>query len=406
MNDADRWAKRALTHVHALSQEIGPRGATSDGERRAAAYVRDELQQLGLRDARLEPLRGAVSAWLPFATAFSVATWGMLVGLLFGRVGGIIAALLYLVAAWLLYRELEPSASGRSTRRWLWQGDGQNVLGVAPPAGRVERRVVLLAYLDSARAPFFWRTRERRRLAGRVALLLFLSLPLSALTFLLAALTEAILLYLFALILLFPQAATLVASLYAEHSPFSPGANHNASGVGTLLALAERLAATPLARTEVWILATGCRETGGDGVCAFLEAHGPTLVGATFVALEGVGVGERVVYLTGEGVLRRVPYPSQALALAARAAERCRRDGLEISAERHRGGLTEMGLIVRRGFRGLTVNVWPADRAGVTGRRAVDDTWASIEKGALARAHTFTWRLLQEIDADSESSPS
>jgi hypothetical protein len=281
------------------------------------------------------------------------------------------------------------------------------VLGIVPSAGPAEGRAVLMGYLDSARTPFFWRKRERRRRAGRMVLPLLLSLPLSAAAFLLGATTTNVLFYLFALLLIFPQAAAIIASLFAEHSPFSPGANNNASGVGTLLALAERLKETPLARTEVWILATGCRETGGDGVRAFLETHGETLTEATFIALEGVGVGERVLYLTGEGILRGTPYSKKALALAAQAAARCRQEGgdpgrLEISAERHRGGPTEMGLIVRRGLEGVTINVWPDDWPGVAGRRRLDDTSDTIKEAALARVHTFAWTLLQEIDAGSE----
>jgi hypothetical protein len=423
MNQAERWAKRARKHVRALSQGIGPRGATSDGERRAAEYVRDELGRLGLRDVRLESFRGAVSTWMPWSIAFSIAAWGVFIGLLFDLVGGLVASALYLVAAWIVYRELYPPAglasaspparrsaaegigrtplvSGLSVRRWLWRGDSQNVVGVVPPAGAVERRLVLMGYLDSARAPFFWRARARRRLAGCMVLPLFLSLLLNAVALLLGAVTGSDSFYFVAFLLVFPQVVALLASLRAGRSSFSPGANNNASGVGTLLALAERLKEAPLARTEVWLLATGCRETGGDGIRAFLEAHGETLAEATFVALEGVGVGERAVYLAGEGALRGTSYPSQALALAARAAERCREEGLGIGAERHRGGPTEMGLIVRRGFEGLAINVWPGDWAGVASRRRMDDTFDTIEEEALAQVHIFAWALLQEIDTE------
>lgn len=397
MNDTDRWTKRALEHVRVLSKGIGPRGATDEAERRAAEYAHDELQRLGCSEVRLESFRGAVSTWMPWSIAFSLAIWGMLAGLLFGLPGGIIAAALYLLAAWIVYGELYPG--GRSVRRWLWQADSQNVLAVIPPGAEVERRLVLMGYLDSARAPAFWHTRQRRRLAGCMVLPLLFSLPLNAALFIAGVITANATFYFLAFALSFPHIAALLVSLRAERSSFSPGANNNAAGMGTVLALAERLQGTPLARTEVWLLATGCRETGGEGVQAFLKTHGETLKEAIFVALEGVGVGERVVYLTGEGLLQSTHYSSEALALAARAAERCRQEEFQISAEHHRGGPTEMGLIARRGFKGLTANVWPDDRAGVAGRRRIDDTFDTIERQALARAHTFAWALLQEVDA-------
>jgi len=388
--------------VRVLAREIGARGATGDGERRAAEYVREQLHRLGLSGVRLQPFQGATSGWMPWSIAFSLAAWGMLVGLLFDLAGAIIAAALYLSAAWIVYLELYPPSGpsgGYPVRRWLWRADSQNVLGVIPPSGTVERRVVLLGYLDSARCPFLWRNQRRRRLVHRAAPLILVSLPISALAFLLGALTGDVLFYFVAFLLLLPQIAALLASIRFKRSPVSPGANNNASGVGTLLGLAERLKEIPLTRTEVWLLATGCRETGKDGLYAFLEAHGTELTGTTLVALEGVGVGERVVYLTGEGALRDTAYSPEALAYAARAAERCQEASLPVSHGRHPGGPTETGILTRSGLNGIAINVWMDDSPGVASRRQIDDTFETIQTQALAQAHTFAWALLQEIDA-------
>jgi hypothetical protein len=211
-------------------------------------------------------------------------------------------------------------------------------------------------------------------------------------------LTGDVLFYLVAFPLLLPQIATLLASIRFERSPFSPGANNNASGVATLLALAERLKETPLAGTEVWLLATGCRETGKDGLYAFLEYHGTELARTTLIALESVGVGERVVCLTGEGALRTTAYSPTALAFAARAAERCQEASLPVSHRRHRGGPTETGIIARSGLTGIAINVWADDSPGVVNRRQTEDTFETIDTRALAKAHAFAWALLQEID--------
>jgi hypothetical protein len=405
MSEADRWAKRALAHARVLSRGIGPRGATSDGERRAAGYVRNELKQLGLRNTRIESFHGAVSTWMPWAIAFSLALWGMLAGLFFHWPGAIAGVALHLLALWIIYRELYPpgpASGGYPIRRWLWQRESQNVVGVVSPGRPVERQVVLMGYLDSARAPFFWRTPGRRRLAGLLIRPVLSILVVNTALLLLGVITANAAFYLLAMFLTFFPTMALLVSLHAERAPFTPGANHNAAGVGTLLALAERLKEAPLARTEVWLLATGCRETGGDGVRAFLKAHGETLASATFVALEGVGVGEQVVYLRGEGLLRNMPYPPKTLALAARAAAHCHETGLEVRAARHRGGPTEMGILAREGLEGVTVSVWPdpGQGPGLAGRRRVDDTFETLEKRALAQVHTFAWALLQEIDTD------
>jgi hypothetical protein len=398
MNDSDHWAKRALKHARVLSQNIGARGATSKAEGRAAAYVHHQLEQLGIKDAKLERFEGATSGWMPWALIFSLSSWGMLIGLVFGLVGGLIAAAFYAAATWIAYQKLYPTLNNRPARRWLWHRESQNVYGSIPPAGSAEREIVIMAYLDSARAPSLWGRLGRRRLLYRLAPLLFLSLPLNAVFFVLGAFTTNVLFYFMALLLLFPQIAALLGSLHAEHSPVGPGANHNASGVGTLLALAERLSASPLAHSQVRLLATGCRETGGDGMRSFLQAYRETPTDVTFIALEGVGVGEHVVYLTSEGPLWRTDYSPQAIEIAARAAARCREQGLSIQTGHHRGFPTEIGILVRHGFQGLGINAWPAEHPGVAHRHRIDDTPDTLQPQTLAHTHHFVWTLLQEID--------
>jgi hypothetical protein len=400
MKPVDHWSKRALGHVRVLAREIGARGATGDGERRAAEYVRDQLHRLGLSGVRFQPFQGATSGWMPWSIAFSLAAWGMLIGLLFGRVGGAVAVALYLLAAWIIYRELHPtvgSISGYPVRRWLWRAESHNVLGVAPPAGTVNQRVVLMSYLDSGRVSSPWKNQHGQRRVGCMIPLLFLSLLLSAGAYLMAAITANVVFYFIALLLLFPQIGALLVTLRIERSPFSPGANNNAAGLGTLLALAERLTETPLTQTEVWLLATGCRETGGDGAVAFLKAHGRALSNATFVALESVGVGERVIYLTGEGALWSTLYPAETLALAARAANRCR-ESFPISTGRHRSGPTPMGVIVRSGLAGTTINAQPQGSADGDRRHQRNDSFDTVNPETLARVHAFAWELLQELD--------
>ena len=63
------------------------------------------------------------------------------------------------------------------------------------------------------------------------------------------------------------QSAVIIQSLRADHGDFTPGANINASGLGTALALAERLRAAPLQNTEVWVACCGSH-TAAAAACA------------------------------------------------------------------------------------------------------------------------------------------
>jgi hypothetical protein len=265
--------------------------------------------------------------------------------------------------------------------------------------GEVKRQVVLMGYLDSARVSSLWHRKHWRRFSTYLMPFLFLSLLMSAVIFLLAGLTAGLPYYVMALVLFLPQIAALLFGIRLGRSPTGPGANNNASGVASLLALAEHLRETPLANTEVRFLATGCRETGGDGLRAFCDGHRGRLRDWTFIALEGVGTGDRVVYLTREGLLRRVSYSPDSLVHAERAAERCRDKGINVIAERHWGGPTEMAIIARTGLRGLSINVWSDDGDGVAGRRDASDTIDTLQITALAWTHAFAWELLKEIDS-------
>ena len=40
--------KRWLNHIYKLAVEIGPRGSTTDEERQAAEYAKEELKKMGL----------------------------------------------------------------------------------------------------------------------------------------------------------------------------------------------------------------------------------------------------------------------------------------------------------------------------------------------------------------------
>ena len=57
-----------------------------------------------------------------------------------------------------------------------------------------------------------------------------------------------------------PGDCLVIAMAHADSVPPSPGADDNASGVGTLVALARSLATEPAPVCDVWLVATGAEE--------------------------------------------------------------------------------------------------------------------------------------------------
>ncbi len=83
-----------------------------------------------------------------------------------------------------------------------------------------------------------------------------------------------------------------VLVLVAHHDavPASPGANDNAASVAILLALLERLAASPPSRLRVRLLFPACEELGYLGARAYVRATPPTgVVGVLSLELCGIG---------------------------------------------------------------------------------------------------------------------
>ncbi len=395
MPETDEYTQVALDHVCHLSEQIGGRGSSRPAERRAAEYAAAQMEAAGAQQVRLEPFQGVTSTYRPFALAFATALLGtLLVWLVGGRLSMAVAALLAALAAWGMLAETD--LADNWLRRVLPRAASQNAVGVVSPTGTVRSRVVLAAHLDTHRTPIFYSSRSWYLLFGLLVGGAFVSLAVAALAYLLGALFGWDWVRWIGLAAALVQLFALALCLHADFTPFSPGANDNASGAGVTLAIARRLAAVPLAHTEVWLAFTGNEEVGAHGVTAFLDAHAADLGPETvYVAIDQVGVG-RVRYLTSDGlIVKRRTHP--------RALELARHVG-RLLPELHVRTLvgiayTDALAATRRGLIAITVcSLPPAGEEDTVHWHRTTDTLAHVEPEALADAHAFTWQLLHEID--------
>ncbi len=142
----------------------------------------------------------------------------------------------------------------------------------------------------------------------------------------------------------------------------------SAAGIATALAVGERLAASPLAHTEVWCVFTGGPRAGMRGMGAFLGRYGLLLVDASFFILEGAGAGA-LGYLRTEGAIWRWPASPRLLELVeAEAAATPGRPVMDCPADR---APTQASLVRRRGFEAIALvgdrGGSPPDAASVQG---------------------------------------
>jgi hypothetical protein len=296
--------QRMLTHIHVLAEEIGPRGSTTEGERRGAEYCRAVFEQLGL-SPRLETFRSAVSIFHPHLLGSGMMLAAFFLYPLGATVTAGLAALLSLLA---LVSELqELGFHDNLFRKLVPKGQSQNVFGVVPPAGEHLRDLVLIGHIDTQRTPLVFSTPtwvERYKAFTTAAFVLF---ALQVLLFSLGTVFQWPWIWPAAI----PSAvcALLLAALCieADRSPYTAGANDNASAVAMVLALAEEFVAQPLTHTRVWCVCTGCEEVQHYGAIDFFQRHRAEMKdprGLVFELLGCAGPG----WLTQEGII--VPFRS------------------------------------------------------------------------------------------------
>lgn len=395
MAPTDQNSSRTLSHIHHLTQAIGGRGSCTQGEREAADYVARQMQALGVQRASLEEFRGAPSTYRPYTLALAAALLGTLgLWLVGGRVVMAAAAILSALGTWGMVAETDFSANWM---RWLLpRASSQNVVGILDPSERVHHRIVLCAHLDTHRTPIFYSSRTWHALFSFLVAASFLSMVVGAGVFGIAAVVDWRAARWIGLATASMQLFALILCVHADFTPYSPGANDNASGVGVILSLVERLVGEPLIHTEVWLAFTGCEEAAAYGMVAFLDAHAATLgPDAIYVILDQVGLGHLMV-LTADGLIVKRRTHHRALDLARRANSHL----LGGSVSEHVGiAYTDAAVATKRGLIALTVDALPPPDSGDAMHwHQMTDTVDRLDPETLASAHDFVWQLLQVVE--------
>jgi hypothetical protein len=376
-----------IEHVKALC-EIGPRPPTSDAEARAAAYARARLEAAGARDVSVEPFRNVAAGWKAFEIPLVIGIAATGADYFGGRV---CSALLCVLS--LYFMVAESGFWKYSLTNFLPKRTSQNVYGTIPPKGKPSRKLVVIGHLDTALTPILFHPAivpyfklilmtPAVCIALKMLIFLFGSVVFSGA----GALTAAILLDI-------PVAVVLLVVLHGDFfTPFTEGANDNATGAAVALSLAEHLAREPLERTEYWALCTGCEEAMLGGIQAFLDRHAEDLKDASFVNLECLGKGT-LRYITYEGMLKK--YHSDPGLIRALSETS---DG-DIKPLPLKFGDTENLMIRRRGLKGITIMAFPEGSALVPHWHRLSDRVENINPQNLERTVRHLIALARKLDS-------
>lgn len=382
-----------MAHARFLCEQIGPRGATTPQEKRAAEYARDQLQRSGLSDARVQSFRAARSGWLPLTIAFSVAVWGTI--LCWGSfyltrqpaIGAFSGALLCAISAWTVYAIATQRQHPLS--RWLSSAGSHNAVGRIAATGTATRQVVLVANLDTYPDSWVFRTPRRTRMFYNLLRAASVSLIVSIGLFALGALEAWSFAFVSAGVCGLVQSAGILLTIQADQGDFDAGANDNASGVGVVLALAQQLHEAPLAHTEVWIVCAGSHTLGNGGLQAFMQQQTVLAQTAWFIGCQRVGRGEQVAYVEREGWLPQVTSREVRDLIARAVTDRFGHQPQAVTILQS----TPIGAAVRRGYKGGCIVM--KDQAE---RRLADKATADLQIEALQQSQQAVLALLAGID--------
>jgi len=392
-SSSDRVAEW-LRHIHALAQEIGPRGSTTDAERRGTQYCAEILTRVGLAP-RIDAFPSARSIYQPhliasamMLAAFVLYPWG-------GRVTAILAATLSFVA--LLSDLMELSFRDNVLRRIVPKGMSQNAVAEQRPRGEHRADMVLIGHVDSHRTPIIFSTTRwlaAYRLFTTSAFILFAS---QVILYAVGAFT--LWRWIWPATIPSAVAALLLAAmcLQADATPFSHGANDNASGAGLVLTLAREFADRPLAHTRVWYVLTGCEEVQHYGAIDFFRRYRSQLVKPKTIAFEMLGCAGPS-WLVREGIL----IPFHADPGMVQMAERIAREHPQWNAHATvvSGGNTEMADALRLGIPAITLSGWgPHGEAPFW--HMVADTVDKMDGDVLGRAFLFAAAYIRALDEQS-----
>jgi hypothetical protein len=402
-----RW----LEHIKALAGDIPDRLPTSAGEARASEYCRRGFAKAGLAP-RIDEFASAGSVFLPHQAVAVL----MLAGFALYRIGFGFPALKWLallVSVFAVVCEImEITLRPHPIQALLPKRPSRNVYAVVEPGaatGSAERAgatgsgaapirdLVLIGHVDSQRTPIIFSTPGwmlAYRLFSTVAFVSFIG---------------QVVFYAGGLLLGWPWAWTasifpavmahllLFLCLQAHRTRSTPGANDNATGAGLLLTLAEELAAAPLARTRVWLLASGCEEALHEGAKTFFARHKGEMTEPRAVALEMLGAAGPA-WLTSEGfVLPLRPAPE-----LRRLAERLAAENPDLGAYPGKvvGGVTEMSDALLAGVPAITLMGVTRENTAPNWHKPSDtvENMDAASGGALERNYRFVRAFIEALD--------
>ena len=194
-----------------------------------------------------------------------------------------------------------------------------------------------------------------------------------------------------------PVLILFLMAFTADFTPYTSGANDNATGAAMIMGLAERATNEPLQNSRVWAVNVGCEEVGAYGSAAWLDSHLDEIGDAMYLTLDNIGgPGAGPCYLTRETLIFPFAYDSGLIALADRLAEE--NPELRAYSGEQKAAYTDGAIGIKAGLSCLTF-VGYTPEGVIPHWHQQSDVFENIDWDVMERTLKFVWLLMQAIDA-------
>src|SRR4051812_22670257 len=336
------------------------RPSASDGERRAAEWIRGELEALGVA-ARVEEEAAVGSMAIPLALLSAAGVLASLGGRRLAPLGLLAAAGVVddvfrgppVFRRLLRHRTAYHGPGGpRVLRRRRSHRTTYNAVGEAGARGGREP-LVSVAHHDAAQGGLIYRPELTRLVADTFPGWYAKQTTSPQMLRLVAAGPALAAMPALRKLGLVLSAGSLLAFGDIATRTVVPGANDNLTAVAVLLELARLLREQPVEGVRVLLVSTGSEESFMEGMRAWVRRHGPSLdrERTRVIVLETLGSPE-LILLEGEGMIWMTDYDLEVrdfIAAAAQDAGAPLRRGLKL------GFATDALSALRAGFRTATL---------------------------------------------------
>jgi hypothetical protein len=274
------------------------------------------------------------------------------------------------------------------------KGESQNVFATLPPRKEHTRDLILIGHVDSQRAALVFSTPTWVKIYQYFTTVVFALFLIQVVLYTIGTFTLLPWIWLATI----PSAvgALLLAALciQADRSPYTPGANDNATAAGMVLTLAEELIQKPLEHTRVWFVCTGCEEVQHYGAIDFFTLHLSEFIDPTALVFEMLGC-DGPAWLTKEGII----VPFHADPDLVKLAEHIASEHPEIGAypATMSGGNTEMADALRAGVPAITL-IGMGPNGEIPYWHQLGDTYEKMDLEVMGRAYDFTIEFIKAVD--------